>query len=450
MAVGVADRTLQNVVKEVFRLCGWILNQGTSTAGSTTSLTDPNNERTPVANAASVSGTFLWMFGGDGAGQEREINAYSTLGVMPWTQAATSPGSNTTWIRVKLRPQAVLDAIDEVTRDAWVIQAIPLVGLSEALVTNNLLGGFGGDFELWTAGTTSAPDPTLVNALLYGWNAASNATIAQLISTSTPSPRHGRFAMSITDTSSGTGYLAFTVDRSYYHLLESASLFLRGWISQGAASTGRIRLVATNSSGTDTAKNWDADQTGNRWRKVDDLTDGSSSLSLPSTINNIELRVSAITTSGVVRVDDLMLFGPHIYDYPLPVDITHIDPMIYMETGYGTNDFSEELLYGKAWDIFPKDTTTSIERTLHFDVPLPSARHLRIRGYRSPDVQATASSNVEPNPVWLAHKAAVRLLEQYDPTNPRLPILDRKLHEMEASNVYNTTKGKGLVRIEPR
>ena len=61
MAVGVANKTLAEVVAEVARLGGWWRNAGTATAGSTTSLTDANNERTPVDEARSVAGTFIYI-----------------------------------------------------------------------------------------------------------------------------------------------------------------------------------------------------------------------------------------------------------------------------------------------------------------------------------------------------------------------------------------------------
>jgi hypothetical protein len=61
MAVAVAQQTLGEIVVEASRLCGYLQNQGTATAGSTTSLTDATNEQTPTANVNLIKGQYLYI-----------------------------------------------------------------------------------------------------------------------------------------------------------------------------------------------------------------------------------------------------------------------------------------------------------------------------------------------------------------------------------------------------
>src|SRR3990167_10826397 len=134
MAVAVAQRTLGQVVVRVAELTGDWANQGTATAGSTTTLTDANNERTPTVRANDITGQYVYVFGGTSSGTAREIITYGTIGVFTWTQTATAPSTDSTWVRLKRRPQLILDAIDAVTRQGAYKQALPYI--SEAVITN--------------------------------------------------------------------------------------------------------------------------------------------------------------------------------------------------------------------------------------------------------------------------------------------------------------------------
>lgn len=91
---------------------------------------------------------------------------------------------------------------------------------------------------------------------------------------------------------------------------------------------------------------------------------------------------------------------------------------------------------------------------LHLTHSLPSGRHLRIKGFRAPDVQGTYSSNVDPNPSWLVHAAAVRLVEQERNKSATrkqdLSDLREELARLEKTKEGNTLMGVGVKWIETR
>lgn len=438
MAVGVANRTLAQVVRETARLCGFIINEGTATAGTTTSLTDANNERTPIAQDASVVGTYIYITGGlaGAVGNAREISSYATLGVFTWIQAVgTAPDSTSTWIRVRVRPQRIIDAIDEVTRRAWRKQAIPWV--LESITTNNLLGPYG-TFEAWENGASSAPD---------GWTlGGSGASVARESTTIA----QGLYSAALTAGSSAVGTLSRTLSFYSTRELDGISLTLLGAMAENAASDGVVRVTTTNSAGTATNTDRTGTYASNRWQDLDDIS--SASISTPDPVVSVQVQCRAVA-SATVYFDDLVLYGPPLYNYPLDPTITGIGATIWMESAYRSGKFTYPLYYDSDWDISTQDVLVSSPRQLHLKRALPSARHLRMEVYRAPDVQATATSNVEPNPVWLAHAAAVRLLEQekMTPENvARLGYIRGELERLEKTTEGNTIVGKPVVWIERR
>lgn len=438
MAVGVANRTLQLVIKEALRLGGWIINEGTSTAGTTTSLTDASRERTPVAQANAVAGTYLWMFAGDGAGQQAEINAYATIGVMPWTPALTSPGANTDWVRCRIRPQRVIDAVDAITRGAWRKQAFPM--LFYGIVTNSLLS-YNGGFAIWTSGASSAPD---------GWTlAGTGATIAR-ISPSAYGAVYDLYAAEITSGAGAVGTLTYTVATQILPLLNGQTVTLQGRIAEDVAADIVIRVAATNSAGTVTNTDRTGTLASDRWQTLKDIS--SAGISLPNPVVALTLAYRGVA-SVVGNVDDLMLLGPPLYDYEIPADFIGLEPIIYMETGYLTQKFTIPLYFGADWNIMMREPSTSTARVLHFNRALPSGRHLRIAAFRAPDVISTMSSNVEPNPEWLAYATAERVLAQERMTEEnkyRLEYLRQELGKFAGTSEGNVMLGKPIVWIESR
>lgn len=436
MAVGVADRTLQLVVKEALRIGGWILNEGTSTAGTTTSLTDASRERTPVAQANSVSGTYLWMFSGDGAGQQSEISSYGTLGVFTWIPALTSPGTNTGWVRCSLRPQRIIDAIDEITRAGWRRQALPYV--SEAILTNNLIG-YQGAMEEWDAGITSAS------------NGFTLAGAGSSIARSTTS-FYRTYAAQITAGGGAVATLTRGIPSDLMRLINGKSLTLLGGIAANVAADVVVRITVTSAVGTVTTTNRTGTLAGNRWERLADIS--TATIAIPDPVDTVDVQVRAVA-SAVVYADDLGLYGPPLYDYEFPPILIGLNPIILMETAYCNRQFTIPLYYGSDWTIVQQDPLINNARFLHFNRPLPSARHLRIAGYRAPDVQATMASNVEPNPVWLAMAAAVKVMSQEtiesrSSTERRFLNLKDDLARLEGSSAGDTLRHTPYVAIEPR
>ena len=393
--------------------------------------------------ANSVSGHFLYSTAGTGAGDQHEVSSYGTIGVFTWAVAGTAPTSTTTWIRMAIRPQLILDAIDEVTRRAWRKQAIPY--LSEAIVTNNLLTN--GSMEEWSSGASSAPD---------GWALAGAGAAVARTGPDSSNRAQGIYAAQVTAGGGAVGTLTKTLPIHLMRLCDGTSLTLLG-IMQGATAADVVARVAiTNSAGTVTNTDRTGTLAGNRWEELSDIS--SSGISCPDPVADIALQLR--TAAGLNGFfDDMVLHGPHLYNYPLPRVLIGLGPIIWMETAYRNNQFTIPLYYGADWIIQGQDSVLAdsqiTERVLHLIRSLPSGRHLRIAGYRAPDVQATATSNVEPNPVWLATAAAVRLMEQQDiapgsSAERRLNNLRLELARLEATTEGNTLKGIAFVPIEPR
>ena len=436
MAVAVDNRTLAAVVAEVSRLGGWWRNAGTFSAGTTTTGTDTVNERTPVVEANSVSGNFLYSTAGTGAGDEHEISSYGTIGVYTWAVAGTAPTTTTTYIRMAIRPQLILDAIAEVTRQAAWKQAIPY--LSEALVTNNLLMHFGA-MEEWTNGAASAPDGFTLGG--------AGAAVARVTS-----PIHqGNYAAELTAGGGAVGTLTRTIPFELYEAVNNTSLRLYGFVRAANAADVTVRVTVTNgTSATGTSTNTDRANTyTGRYESLDDISSATISATEPVTALDVQVRAVA---AAVVYVDDLALCGPYLYNYDLPAVLVALEPTIWMETAFGNRQFTIPLYHGADWEIVKQDSSGSAYRQIHFFRPQPSARHLRIKGYRAPDVQTTATSNVDPNPVWLAYAAAVRLVGQVGAGSDRVNVdaLRAELRRLEGGIEGNPHKNVIIIPIESR
>lgn len=431
----VTERTLAAVVAEVARLGGWWRNAGTATAGTTTTLTDATNERTPVTEANSVKGTFLYFTGGTGAGDEHEIHesGYSTIGVMGWATAGTAPTTSTTYVRMAIRPQLILDAIAEVTRESWRKQAKPYT--TEAIVTNNLLMHYGA-MEEWAAGASSAPD-----GFTLGGAGAAVARESTIIA-------QGLYSAKVTAGAGAVGTLTRTLPRELVSRCKGETLFLLGLIAENVVGDITVRVDVTKTDGTaatGSPHDREGTLTGDRWQELEDIN--ATGISIPDPVGSIAVSTRS-ALSAVTYADDLVLYGPPIYDYDLPATLIGLQTTIWMETDYRSGKFTIPLRYGDDWKIIKKDGSAA--RLLHFHRPLPSARHLRIEGYRAPDVITAATSNVEPKPTWLAHAAAVRLVGQVGAGSDHVDVdaLKAKLESLEGSTEGNVLKNTIVIFIE--
>ena len=446
MAVARSNRALALVVKEVLRLGGYIEYEGTSTAGSTTTLTDAVNMRVPTAQANAVTGRFLWMPSGTGIGQQAEVITYGTIGVFTWQATLTSPAADTGWVLCKVRPQRAIDAIAEVTRAAAWKQAIPY--MHTGLVTNNLLEN--ADFEEWSSGTTSAPD---------GWTlAGAGSSIAQETYNSnadgTPS---GVFHPAITAGAGAVATLTQNVEAKYLPLIRGQGLTLQGMIEEAVAADATVRVSYSNSADSSTNNDTAGTYTGN-WESIGGYGGSGVTITMPDPVTNLSVQ-ARIALSAVSRIDDLMLYGPYIYEYSLPTTFIGLEYDIWMEDGFRSKNYSIRLKYGADWITRRRESAPSTSKypnaVIQFKRPLPSGRHLKVSGYKAPTVQTTQSSNVDPNPVWLATAAAVRLMEQEgvelnSPQYFRLKHLKEDLARMEATTEGNTLKDILFIPVESR
>ena len=438
-AVGTADRVLALVIKEVLRLCGYIEYEGTSTAGTTTSLTDAANLRVPTAQANSITGKFYWMFSGTGIGQQPEIITYGSVGVGTWSPTLASPAADTGWCICKIRPQRAIDAIAEETRKARRKQAIEF--LDESVMTNNLLGYYP-TFEHWESGASSAPD-----GFTLGGSGAAVARESTIVA-------QGEYSVKVTAGGGAVGTLTRTLPTELNHLIKGQSLQLLGMIAENVAADLTVRVAVVSADGTTTNTDRAGTLTGNRWEELEDIS--TASISIPDPVRSVALSTRT-AVSAVTYADDLFLGGPYLLDYPLPFQAIGIGMTILMETAYRSRIFTRELKYGADWIVGRRGVPETIGslRQIHFLRPLPSARHLRMTLYREPDVVTSFSANVEPTPSWLAHAAAVRLMgqENIEPESPaafRLSGLKAELKRLEGTSEGDVMKDKPIVWFETR
>jgi hypothetical protein len=391
VSVAFEERTVAEVFLDAARLAGLVKRHGTSTAASAFSILDATNEKTPVADDGIIVGTYIYMLDGAAVGSEREVDVYDTLGQYEWADAlGTAPTAATRWVRLTRQPQDVIDAIAKATREATYYQA--LSDPVESISADNLLGP-DGDFEVWTVSTT--PD---------GWEAPSNATVAQSKSGNFP-PRHGDSCAVVTDGGSGGGYFEYIISRRLYGFLASKTLYMKGKIAQATSGRGRIQLRATDKDGAVTTTEWDCTTSAFRWQSVEEIN--SSGLQIPAALQDLRLRVSAEASSGVAAVDDLVLYGADIREYKVPIRIIGADLIIRAETEYGNAHFERRLIHGEHWEWTRDFDGRAQLRLLTSD--LLSGSHLQIYGYRAADVQTSITQNVEPNPEWLTYATARKL-----------------------------------------
>ena len=441
MPVGTDGRTFAEVVKETMRLCGLIENEGTYTAGTTTTGTDATNERVPTAQANSLVGQFLFFWEGTGVGDYHEISSYGTIGVHTWAVAGTAPTTTTKWVRTRINPQRVIDAIDEATRKARSEQAIEFQ--DESLITNNLLDYFG-TMEHWDDGAAVAPE---------GWTAGGAGVAVARQGTTVA---QGTYSARVTAGGGAVGTLTRTISTELNDLIKGQTLHLLGMINEAVAADLTVRVAVTKTDGT-AATGSPLDITGtlasNIWQEIEDFA--TRSIAIPDPVASVAVSTRS-ALSAVTYVDDLWLGGPTLRNYLLPRVAIGIGDTIEMESGYRSRRYTTKLYYGSDWEVrrrgYPDGT--SAYREIHFfsHVPLPSARHLRMTLYREPDV-VTATSNVETEPAWLAHKAAVRVVEQQkisDDNLNRLTIIRSSLADMERSPQGKPHRSKPIHWFETR
>ena len=440
MAVAVVQQTLGEIVVEVSRLCGYLQNQGPATAGSTTSLTDATNAQTPTANVNLIKGQYLYVWGGTSAGTAKEINAYGTIGVFGWTAAATAPDSTSTWVRLTKNPRRILDAIDAVTRQAAFQQAIPVV--SDSIITNNLLECYGA-MEGWSSGTAVAPD---------GWTLSGSGAAVARDAGSAARHMQGNYQASLTPGSGAVGILSRTIPMRLVRLCTGKSVRIRGFFAANAASDAVVRLISRDSGATDTNTDRTSTYTGSNVEDIDDIS--TASINLPDPVTRLEVQLRGVANASAMQFDAVFVGGPPIRDYDILPELIGIASPIYMESDWAKGDYNIRLHYGDTWRLRRKDVGISGETTnrgIIFNTDLPPGRNLRMNAYRAPDIQATTTSNVEPNPEWLSRAAARRLLEEDYPTEgsqARLSSVERWFGDASNRDTIYPNRGKRIAWSE--
>lgn len=444
------SRTVGQVFVAAVELSGDWLNAGTATAGATTSLTDALHEQTPVANADAIKGTFLYTPSGTGSGQQAEINAYATLGVMGFTAITTAPDTTTTWVRIRRRPQIILDAMRMVLEENQLKHALAYP--SEAFITGNLLG-YAGTFEEWVAGTSTAP---------RGWTAGGAGVAVARESTIV---RAGLYSAKITAGAGAPGTLTYTVPEHILRQIGGQSVTLWGAIAESAAADGRITLNATDKGGTSTVKTYQGTYASNRWEELKDIS--SAAFSLPDPVKALTVICRSIA-GQTCYFDDLVLFGgysPRAMEWfagdnsgtiPYPVALK---PIIWAETAYGNRKYELPLRYGVHWNIERAEPTAASPQIRLVDAPTP--RHLRIDGFSVPGggnwpttLVATATNTVPLNPNYLAVATAYKSLQMGMPTGmdskvheTRMASLKAMLMEMEKDDRGNPNRNEKMIVV---
>ena len=450
MAVAIANRTLGETVSSVSQRCGYLLNQGTATAGATTSLTDATNERTPLASIDEIKGSYIYITAGTAAGESHELTTYGTIGVMGWQTAGTAPTTSSKWIRLRRRPQEILDSISRVTRDAAHAHARPYT--FEGIMTNNLLG-YPGGMEEWASGTSSAPT---------GWTlSGSGAAVARDPGTNTTFAA-GRHAAALTPGSSAVAILTCRIPEPYIRRLnqryKTTAVTMRGYIAENAAGNAVMRLTQrTVDGGTITNTNYDrtgTQESGNYESIYDDISKDQISLEEKMVRLTVELRGAA--NASVMSFDDIWVGGPDLYEYELPPTMIGMRPTIWMEDDSASGNWSRALHFGQNWTLTESnsaiDTDSTTGRTIVMQQSLPSHRHLRIDGFRAPDVITAATSNVEVDPEWLVNAASIDLLESDVPTEENQRRLQSAYRALDRMPRWRRERvhGQGIIFFERR
>ena len=391
MAEAVERRTAGQVFTAIARMGGYIAAEGTGTAGATTSITDATRMRTPVPQANTIIGKWLYFPSGTAAGDYHEVSAYGTIGVLTWAVAGTAPDSTTTWLLLTKHPQAILDAMSDETREAAFDQAIayPFHGL----ITNNLLGdGLSG--QEWDNGATSAPTGTVM----------ANATIARDGSVRVI----GRYSGALTG-SGAVGTLNVTVPPELVvNLLDGQSLTLKGYTSETTAADVVIRVITTTTAGVATNTDRTGTYAGARWEQLKDISTAVITQSDPAGVLEVEVRVKDGVTGNY---QSILLYGPYLREQDLPPTMIGMEPEVLMESGWGKTDWKKRYRRGEGFHTMRQEVGTTIRRKIIWHQNMPHERHLLINGFRAPDVVTAAATNVEPNPQWLTRAACRRLLE---------------------------------------
>ena len=394
MPTAITQRTAGQVLVDIAKLTGDWINEGTATATfAGTNVTDANNERTPIGKANVVKGTYIYIYAGTSAGTAREINDYTTIGVMPWTETATTLDGTSLWVRLRRRPQNFLDAIAAVTRENQ--RRLAFTRSDDAIVSGSLLGYYGG-FEAWPGGAATAPDDWVLAGA--GAAVARESTIRG----------HGDYSVKLTAGGAALGTLTYTVPMRRLRGLDSQSLKLIGMLANTAAADAVVR--ATTKAGLVAAVNTDrtSTYTTNEWQELKDISDAS--ITLPDRLISLEVQLRAVA-SAACYFDDIHPISPLVNEYDLPDDlIGFASPWLSLESSFGRRDYVPALMKGRDWFVDERtDTGNPVLRMINRPA---DGLHLKYEGIWQPAVVTATTTNLEIDSEYLTHAVAARLLQQ--------------------------------------
>lgn len=341
--------------------------------------------------ANQLKGKWLYLNGGAGAQQERAIYAStpfsptspSLLGRIDVLQSfATTPSTNTTFeVYSRIQPSLYNNAIQRRIR-AIATRILDSMADHSVVLGSRLTNG---TFQIWTNGTTVAPD---------GWTfVGTNGSVAQATGLVYPNTLYG---CTITNGNAQVATLAQSV-ADYQHFANQ-SVRLRAVVDCLTGSRFRIQL-------TDGVNTWYSDyHNGNGEQTLD--TNIQTAAANPSALT----ATARIETGGVLSATILKMWldaGEALYQYPLNSRLVWVRE-IYAE-GVNQPGVYSRLVPDTAYYI---DTSTTPAKMVFYPSefqPL-SGVVLRVIGQSYPLPPVNETDNLEVDPDYITYRVAQELL----------------------------------------
>jgi hypothetical protein len=311
--------TAKQTIRELARMVGDLLVEGTATAGSGTTLVDTKNLL--FATDDDIKGDWLAIDAGAAIGDERPISSFtasSDTATVVDGFSATPDTTSTYIVTRRWRPQLYLDAVAAAVRRAQHFQLFPLDDIAghqnELITMGDILstdGNGNGQMENFTSGV---PD---------GWTEKANTTSAS--DSDTDDARRG--TTSYKCTSDGSNLAGIKQAIKYFERYAGTTVDFKAHIRADTDARLLIRVddgpsTAVTDTGADGANVWE------------ELT---ASLTIAANPTGIDVDCEISAGGAVIgNFDDVRLIwqGGTIYEYDLPSRLVYLSKV---ETEIGSN-----------------------------------------------------------------------------------------------------------------
>mgnify|MGYP005819579167 CR=1 FL=1 len=296
-------------MREIARMLGDMVVEGTATAGTSTTLTDTNALLFETDD--DIKGAWLGIDEGVAIGDERPISASSASSdnVTVVDTFSTTPDTTSKYfVTRRWRPQQYLDAVAAAVRRAQRFHLVPLddiAGHIDELIT---LGDI-----LSTDGNGNGQMEELTSGVPDGWTADGNTTSAK----DTDADDVKRGTSSYKMTSDGTNLAQITQAIKYFDRYAGTGLTFKAWMRADTDARALIRIddgpsTAVTDTGADGANVWE-------------LLEAALTIDEDPTGIDIDCEISS---GGAVNAnfDDVRLIweGGTIYEYDLPARLVYL------------------------------------------------------------------------------------------------------------------------------